>query len=486
MRRHCLLVAATLVALSCGDSSGPSGGRPGLTLVSGYDVTDTVGAKPVKALVVEVRDQRGAIVPRGTVVRFTPAMSSFSPEMLVEALTSPYYEIFTTGETDAAGRAGVLVQLGNFAGAARIAISVPTFGLQDTARFTVLPGRPAAILMLPSDTAMYTTGSYAIRGGVVDRFNNPRNDPVVYASSSPGVSVSSSGMVTASALGRYTLTGTLGALSGSSSLSIVPQGTLAALVYRTNGLRIVTFNLDGSGFHDLVGVIDGGIGPHPQWLPASSTIIYTELVNGLQQLRTVDASGKVSTFFSNPPATMTHQAEPSPSANAPVLYFSAYDSRCSYYAYCLFRSGIDGTSPELLGDIIAPGEAIGHPSPSPDGSKVAFVASGPQIKVFDYTTKTVSAWSVTGNYPAWSPDGTQIAYAEQYGGSLHLMNADGTNQRVITGSRPYAEVTPVWSPDSKWVIAQNTSYGVLDIIEVATGNILPVINGAGYGSLSWK
>ena len=487
MRRHLLLIPAIAVALSCGDSTGPGSGRPGLTLVSGYNLTDTVTAQPANALVVEVRNTSGAIVPKGTVVRFTVVTDSyFQPEMTVEGLTSTYYGPFATGETDGAGRTAVLLQMGTVAGPARIAISVPTLSLQDTARYTVLPGQAAGILLMPSDTSMYTTGSYTIRGGVVDQFNNARTDPVVYTASSPSVSISSSGVVTASTTGRYTLTATAGAASGSSGLSVVPRGTVAALVYGGNGFRIVTFNLDGSGFHDVVGVTDGGIGPRPRWIPGSSSIIYTELVNGLQQMRTIDASGKVSTFFPSPPATMTHQAEPSPSANAPVLYFSAYDSRCADYAYCLFRSGIDGTNPELLGDVIAPGDVTWHPSASPDGSKVAFVTSGLQIKVFDYATKTVSAWSVGGNYPAWSPDGTQIAYAQQYGGPLHLINADGTNQRVISGSQPYSESPAAWSPDSKWLIAQNTAYGYLDIIEVATGKVLPISNGAGYGSLSWK
>jgi Tol biopolymer transport system component len=107
--------------------------------------------------------------------------------------------------------------------------------------------------------------------------------------------------------------------------------------------------------------------------------------------------------------------------------------------------------------------------------------------VFDYTTKTVSAWSVAGMYPSWSPDGTQIAYAEQYGGALHLMNADGTNQRVISsGSRTYPESPAAWSPDSKWILAQDFQFGTLDIIEVATGRVLPIVNSAAYTSPNWK
>ena len=122
MRRHLLLIPAIFVATSCGDSSGPGGGRPGLTWVSGYNLTDTIEAKPAKALVVEVRDDRGAIVPRGTQVRFLPVGTSFfQSEMLVGALTSTSYATLLTGETDGAGRASVMVQMGTKSGPARIA-----------------------------------------------------------------------------------------------------------------------------------------------------------------------------------------------------------------------------------------------------------------------------------------------------------------------------------------------------------------------------
>ena len=70
-------------------------------------------------------------------------------------MTSTSYTNFATGETDGAGRAGVLVQMGPIAGPARIAVSVPTVGVEDTARYTVLPGQPSAILLTPLDTAVY-------------------------------------------------------------------------------------------------------------------------------------------------------------------------------------------------------------------------------------------------------------------------------------------------------------------------------------------
>jgi eukaryotic-like serine/threonine-protein kinase len=106
--------------------------------------------------------------------------------------------------------------------------------------------------------------------------------------------------------------------------------------------------------------------------------------------------------------------------------------------------------------------------------------------VLDYTTKTVSAWSVTGDYPAWSPDGTQIAFAGGYGGPLRVINADGTNQRSITSTEAFSEWEAAWSPDSKWIIALDRSYFALDIIEVATGKTVPLTNVARYTGLSWK
>src|SRR5688500_6366297 len=124
MRSHLPLIPAVLVALSCGDSSGPGGARPGLTLVSGYNLTDTAAAKAANALVVEVRDANGGLMPQGTIVRFTGVGNSyFDTEMRVQSLTSAsYYDTFATGETDGAGRAAVLVQMGVRAGPARIAI----------------------------------------------------------------------------------------------------------------------------------------------------------------------------------------------------------------------------------------------------------------------------------------------------------------------------------------------------------------------------
>ena len=60
--------------------------------------------------------------------------------------------------------------------------------------------------------------------------------------------------------------------------------------------------------------------------------------------------------------------------------------------------------------------------------------------------------------PAWSADGTRIAYVEGSVGfnRLMVMNADGSGQTVITPT-PSTQFGPAWSPDGSRPAATTTS-----------------------------
>src|SRR5262245_54721999 len=200
-----LLAVSAISATACNDSSGPSRDQPSITLISGFGVTDTVSAQLTSPLVVEVRDSSGALVGPGTVVRFTGVPNLWAvPEMLVRPLGWMSYSDSTVAETDADGRASVLVQCGTLPGTARIAVSVPARSIVDTARFTVLPGNAAGIAIQPSDTAIYVGRTVMLRAAVVDRYGNVRSAATAtYSGTGPGISVTSAGVVTATAIGRY-------------------------------------------------------------------------------------------------------------------------------------------------------------------------------------------------------------------------------------------------------------------------------------------
>jgi hypothetical protein len=98
-----------------------------------------------------------------------------------------------------------------------------------------------------------------------------------------------------------------------------------------------------------------------------------------------------------------------------------------------------------------------QPAWSPDGTRIAFVrqmeASGSRTGVFvmdaDGTHRMELAPTTDGtNYsPSWSPDGSQLVFSSTSAAAgIYIVNADGTGARPILTDRRYAGGA-VWSPD---------------------------------------
>ena len=468
---------AVVAALSCGDSTGPGRRDPGIHFVAGNNAIDTAGADLVQALVVEVRDSSGRLVPAGTVVRFEAVLRPgfhFSYEATVGLLTQQGYGALAAPETDGSGRAAALVRLGTTAGPARIRVEVPTLGFVDTATFTVKPASASRIAVSPRDTVLYAGNSLAVSATVTDIHGNARDDAINWSASGTGVTVTNAGAVTASQSGRYTLTATSAAtpgVTGTALLSVVPRFRLAA--WNPFEGRIVSGELDGSDRRVLTAVTNGGIGAHPAWIPGTDKIIYSSL-DAAQRLYVVNEAGVVSPWMATLPMGMSHQAEPAPTADGNWVFFSAFNSSCgSGGNYCIHRATASGDSPALL--------AIDYPSrqpaPSPDGSKVAFVrddfTSG--VRVFDLATNTVSAWSVSGTRPSWSPAGSRIAFISN--GRIALVNPDGSGLSTLTTTGQAYWGGPIrWSPDGNWIIGHYLDG--LALVQVSTGDILPLRSGS--------
>jgi Tol biopolymer transport system component len=90
---------------------------------------------------------------------------------------------------------------------------------------------------------------------------------------------------------------------------------------------------------------------------------------------------------------------------------------------------------------------------SPDGSHLLWTSNG-QIVVADADGSNVhgllSSDAAFARDPAWSPDGTRIAYTN---GPLIVMNADGSNRHAITQIQA---ASPSWSPDASRIVFVGT------------------------------
>ena len=119
---------------------------------------------------------------------------------------------------------------------------------------------------------------------------------------------------------------------------------------------------------------------------------------------------------------------------------------------------------------------------SPSGKRAIFEARGDLFSVpaekgvvFDLTRTSDSA----ERYPAWSPDGTSVAYFSDQSGEYELVvrPADGSGQpRTVTTLGPGFRYRPFWSPDSKRVVFVDQAMRV-NLCEVDTGKVTVIDKG---------
>jgi TolB protein len=98
-----------------------------------------------------------------------------------------------------------------------------------------------------------------------------------------------------------------------------------------------------------------------------------------------------------------------------------------------------------------------HPAWSPDGSKLAFAQEveaeeKTEINVLDVTTgsvRRVTHTPMSAIEPSWSPDGSKLAFAvlqPDFTYDIDVVNVDGTGLRTVVHG-PGNAVEPAWSPD---------------------------------------
>ncbi len=158
--------------------------------------------------------------------------------------------------------------------------------------------------------------------------------------------------------------------------------------------------------------------------------------------------------------TYDDETEPAFSPDGSKIAFVSFPQEGGSYSLEVMNADGSGRTPLLT---VSGPEEIGFREPawSPDGTKIAYTASGGSgdIWVIDLATGTRTQLTNSPNIEGeadWSPDGTKIAYvSDPYiltSSSLHsnpeiwMMNADGSGKTQLTHD-PQADEEPAWSPD---------------------------------------
>ena len=144
-------------------------------------------------------------------------------------------------------------------------------------------------------------------------------------------------------------------------------------------------------------------------------------------------------------------------ADPDLVFVSTRDG--DYALYTVSTSGSEERRlTEAEGDASTPAGLFFQTNPawSPDGSTIAFASKrGGSFDLYAMSadgsgTRRLTSTKEDDDQPTWSPDGDRIAFARGTPSRLFLMAADGSGARRLTGEE-VEEGEPAWSPDGRWI-----------------------------------
>jgi Tol biopolymer transport system component len=363
-------------------------------------------------------------------------------------------------------------------------------GSVDNVPFTINPGHVTGVTASPSDTAMYVGATLKLNAFAHDRAQNPTSNTVTYGPASGPVSLSGT-QVSASATGRAAVVVQGAGFVDTTHISVVPHGTIAMGPADLGHLGITIVDLDGSNYRFLP---MSSPALRPLWAPNGAWVVFdynAVPALGNERIGLIDTTGKQWNADTNSLQYAELELMPQFSRDGRWIYFTQAQDVNAHYAQ-LWRVGADSNATPL------PNQSPSwdySPSPSPDGSQVAYVGGldgdfPATLKLLNVTTGAVTSLGVTAQTPRWSPQGQSIAYIAgvptDLAGKLSVIQADGSNPHVVGPSSNFYEFWIDWSPDGQWIVATNALTLHVELVNVASGVTLPLAFTTKIHAPTWR
>jgi dipeptidyl aminopeptidase/acylaminoacyl peptidase len=151
----------------------------------------------------------------------------------------------------------------------------------------------------------------------------------------------------------------------------------------------------------------------------------------------------------------------------------------------IVKIGVDGTAPEVILEDrdffdYHYGRSFGYPTVSPDGAQVLFRSHRSgwigywSVPIDGGTPRPIAPEEADQEGATWSPDGRFVAYTSNRNGTvdLRIVPADGGEPRVLVAPELGVCQHPAWSPDGTrlaYLLATPTGPADLYVVDVAGG-----------------
>ncbi len=258
---------------------------------------------------------------------------------------------------------------------------------------------------------------------------------------------------------------------GSSEPSVVSVASNGRLEAHSSGTVTLTVASEGRETHATVKVD----------IPPTQSLIFDRTSPAGQQIFVRDRLGNLTRMNAG---NVSSQPAPSPDGRRFAFVVVQIDQTTRELQHDLYVVDRDGLNIRWLTRMAG---AESEPAWSPDGTKIAYAGSssnGGDQDIYVVNVDGTNVVNLTPNTPmsidlspAWSPDGKTIAYASiaPVGGShIYIMNADGSGRRRLDGGATLNARHPTWSPDGASIAWSRSIQGSTTGMDIVIANLAGV------------
>ena len=227
-------------------------------------------------------------------------------------------------------------------------------------------------------------------------------------------------------------------------------------------------NPDGSDLVTLISRPPSSRINHIAWEPSGQRILFCADHNGKHDIHVMNTDGTdAKPVFTEP----RYRVEPTWSPDGKRIAYVASAKPIGRSLHIASTNGQFGKS------IVQVGIRGGQPDWSPDGTEIAFVTGARGIRkiyILNLESHTQRQLLPDKNpwmqYPAWSPDGERIAFAwspNRSGSGIYVVNRDGTGLEQITEPDPLRTLSIAWAPSGDELVYAKDTRDSLHLFKVS-------------------